>query len=127
MLRNEGKRAAMIKITPHPNYCLIEPQGPLTREDFDAIARQVDPIIENGGRLDGLIIKTRSFPGWEGIGDVIEHFRFVCNHHHAINKVALVTDARLAQIFPAIARHFVEAEVRQFDYDDFDEAVDWIG
>jgi len=116
----------MIKITPHPNYCLIEPQGPLTRDDFAAIARQVDPIIESGGRLDGLIIKTRSFPGWESIGDVIEHFRFVRNHHHAISKVALVTDARLAQIFPAIVSHFVEAEVKQFDYDDYDKAVDWI-
>jgi hypothetical protein len=117
----------MIKITPHTNYCLIEPQGPLASEDFEAIARQVDPIIESGGRLDGLIIKTRSFPGWEGIGDFIEHFRFVRNHHHAIARVALVTDAKLAQVFPAIVRHFVEAEVRQFDYDDFDDAVDWIG
>ncbi len=117
----------MIKITPHQNYCLIEPQGPLTSEDFEAIARQVDPIIESGGRLDGLIIKTRSFPGWEGIGDVIDHFRFVRNHHHAINKVALVTDAKLAQVLPALVKHFVAAEVRQFDYDDCNEAIGWIG
>lgn len=116
----------MMKITSHSKYCVIEPQGPLTRDDFAAIARQVDPIIENGGRLDGLIIKTRSFPGWEGVGDVIEHFRFVRNHHQAISKIAIVTDAKLARIFPTIVQHFVEAEVKQFEYDDYDKAVDWI-
>jgi hypothetical protein len=116
----------MIRITPHHNYCLIEPQGPLTKEDFAAIASQVDPIIECQGQLDGLIIKTRTFPGWESLGDVIEHFRFVRNHHHAIDKVALVTDAKVAEIFPAIVNHFVKAEVRHFDFDDYDAAVAWI-
>ena len=115
----------MIRITPHRNYCLIKPQGPLTKEDFAAIARQVDPIIENQGRLNGLIIKTRTFLGWESFGDVIEHFRFVRNHHQAINKVALVTDAKVAEIFPAIISHFVKAEVRHFDFDDYDKAVAW--
>ena len=54
----------MIRITPQQNYCLIEPQGPLTKEDFVAIAKQVDPIIEARGKLGGLIIKTETFPGW---------------------------------------------------------------
>ena len=116
----------MVRITAQANYCLIEPQGPLTKEDFDAIARQIDPIIESGGGLSGLIIKTRSFPGWESIGDVIEHFRFVRNHHHALDKVALVTDAKLAQVVPVLVKHFVDADVRQFDYDDFDAARAWV-
>ena len=116
----------MIKISPQNNYCVIEPQGPLTKGDFAAIARQIDPIIANEGQLDGLIIKTREFPGWEGLGDIIEHFRFIRNHHRMIAKVALVTDARIAEVFPAIVDHFVEAEVRHFDFDDFDKAVAWI-
>ncbi len=116
----------MIKITPQRGYCLIEPQGPLTKDDFIAIARQVDPIIESEGKLDGLIIKTREFPGWEGLSDVIEHFRFVKNHHQAIKKIALVTDSKVGEIVPAIVGHFVKADVRHFDFDDYDEAVDWI-
>jgi hypothetical protein len=116
----------MIRITPQQDYCLIEPQGPLTKEDFAAIARQVDPIIESRGQLGGLIIKTEKFPGWQGLGDVIEHFRFIRNHHHAIDKIALVTDAKVAEIFPAIANHFVKAEVRNFEFGDFDEALPWI-
>ena len=116
----------MIKITLDHNYCLIKPLGPLSSDDFDAIAQHIDPIIESGGRLDGLMIKTRSFPGWESLGDVIEHFRFVKNHHRAVGRKAMVTDTPLAHIFPAIVGHFVSATVKQFDFDDFDGAVAWM-
>ncbi len=89
----------MIKITLQRHYCIIEPQGPICKEDFLEIARQIDPVIESEGALDGLIIKTRSFPGWKGLGDIIEHFRFVKNHHQVIKKIALVTDAKVGEIF----------------------------
>jgi len=116
----------MIEMSAHPDYWLIEPRGALSREDFAAIAKQIDPVIENNGRVDGLIIKTRTFPGWESLGDMIEHFRFVRDHHRAIDRVALVTDTPLAHIFPTIAGHFVSADVRQFDFDDYDAAVAWM-
>ena len=116
----------MIKVTLIDNYCLIEPQGPLTHDDFSTIANCIDPIIERNGRVDGLTIKTRRFPGWESLADIIDHFRFVRDHHRAIGHVALVTDTALAQVFPVIARHFVSADVRQFDFDDYDKAVNWI-
>ncbi len=116
----------MIKITALASYCVVEPQGALTRDDFVAIAAQIDPIIECQGQLDGLIIKTREFPGWKGLGDVIGHFRFIRDHHRLIKRVALVTDAKIAEVFPAIVDHFVQAEVRHFDFDEFDQAVAWI-
>ena len=49
----------MIKISLEHHYCIIEPQGPLCKDDFLEIARQIDPVIERDGYLDGLIIKTR--------------------------------------------------------------------
>jgi hypothetical protein len=116
----------MIKVTLQHSYCLIEPDGPLSRGDFESIAKQIDPVIEAGGQLDGLIIKTRSFPGWESLDGLIEHFRFVRNHHRAIRRVALVTDTPLANLLPAIVSHFVSAEVRQFDFDDDDDAIEWM-
>ena len=116
----------MIDVSIANNYCVVEPQGPLTAEDFTEISSRVDPVIEREGELDGLIIKTREFPGWESFGDMVEHFKFVRSHHQKIEKIALVTDAKVAEFFPKIANHFVKAQVRQFDYDEFDEAVDWI-
>ncbi len=117
----------MIKITLHKNFCVIEPQGPLTKEDFKTIASQVDPIIEQEGKLDGLIIKTRDFPGWKTFSDVVEHFRFVKNHHRMIKKVALVTDAKVADLLPTVINHFVKAEIEHFDFDEYEKAVKWIG
>ena len=116
----------MIDVSITNNYCVVEPKGPLTAEDFAEISSRVDPVIEREGELDGLIIKTREFPGWESFGDIVEHFKFVRNHHQKIEKIALVTDAKVAEVFPRIASHFVKAQVRQFDYDDFDEAVEWV-
>ena len=116
----------MIEVSLKHNYCLIEPQGPLSRDDFEAIAKKIDPVIEKGEQLDGLIIRTRAFPGWKSFADFIEHFRFVKNHHRAIDRIALVTDTPVAQIFPLIVSHFVSAEVRQFDFDDYDAAVTWV-
>ena len=116
----------MVKLSLQSGYCLIEPQGPLTSEDFSAIAAQVDPLIADGGSLRGLMIKTRKFPGWEGLDGLIEHMRFVKNHHQAIERIALVTDALIGQVVPKLVRHFVNAEIRQFDYDDFDDARRWM-
>ena len=116
----------MINITQEQHYCVIEPQGPLSKEDFAEIASQIDPIIESEGQLDGLIIKTRAFPGWEDLGGVIEHFRFVKNHHQSVKKIAIVTDAKVGEIFPSIVSHFVNAEVKHFDFDEYEDAVDWI-
>ena len=116
----------MINITLQHHYCIIEPQGPLCKDDFLEIARQIDPVIERDGQLEGLIIKTREFPGWEGLSDVIEHFRFVKNHHQVIKKIALVTDAKVGEIFPSIVGHFVKAEVKHFEFDDYEAAVDWV-
>ena len=118
--------APTVKISSADNYCLVEPQAPLSRADFEAIAAHVDPLIEREGRLDALVIRTRKFPGWESLGDLVEHMKFVRNHHRKIERVALVTDAALARIVPLLAGHFVQAEIRRFDFDDFQAALDWV-
>ena len=115
-----------MKITLINNYCVIEPQDPLTKEDFAAIAEKVDPVIESNGKLEGLIIKTKEFPGWESFGDIVEHLRFVKDHHQGIKKVAFVTDALVADIFPAIVSHFIKAELKSFDFDEFEKAIEWV-
>jgi len=116
----------VINITLVENFCILEPHGPLTKEDFQKVAAKVDPVIESEGRLEGLVIKTREFPGWESFSDVVEHIRFVKNHHQAIKKVALVTDAAVADLFPAVVSHFVKAKIKHFEFDDFEKAVEWI-
>ncbi len=100
---------------------------PLSTQDFDAIALTADAWIESHGLLRGLVIHTRAIPGWENLGALLDHVRFVREHHRKIARVALAADSKVASIAPRIGEHFVDAEVKVFGYDDLDAAVAWAG
>lgn len=108
------------------SIAVIEPSGPLSENDFEALGKTVDAYLAESGRLNGLLIHTRDFPGWEDFEGFIEHIKFVHEHQSKINKVALVSNSVLASIAPKLASHFVAAEIRQFDFDLYDEAMDWL-
>ena len=105
---------------------IVTPQGPLEKTDFETLAREVDPYIEEKGRLNGLMIQAKSFPGWHDFAALVSHFQFVKNHHQHIVKVAAVTDDGFLSILPSIAKHFVRADVRHFDYGDKEKALQWL-
>jgi len=105
---------------------LIEPDGRLKQDDFISLAAVVDPYILQSGFIKGLIIHVESFPGWENLLGVVEHFRFVKEHHRSIGKVALVTDSRLVGLMPKLADHFIDAEMSVFPYSQLDAAREWV-
>ena len=105
---------------------IVTPEGPLDKTDFEALAREVDPYIEAQGKLNGLLIAARLFPGWKDFAALLSHLRFVKNHHQKIKKVAAVTDSGFLSVMPHIVDHFVDAEVKHFAYRDKDCALDWL-
>jgi len=105
---------------------IITPQGPLEQKDFEMLAREVDPYIQEKGRLNGLMIHAKSFPGWHDFAALVSHFKFVKNHHQQIAKVAAVTDSGFLSIMPSVAKHFVHANVKHFDYSEKDNALKWL-
>ena len=105
---------------------LLEPQGALTQEDFENVAKSVDPYIEEVGTLRGVIIYAETFPGWDSFGALVSHIKFVRNHHEKIAKVALVTDFTGANLAKNIAQHFVHAQMKHFPFAKIDEAKTWI-
>ena len=94
------------------------PNGALSENDFESAARIIDPYIEKQGNLRGLIIKTKTFPGWKSFGSLIKHFKFVKEHHNKVSHVALVTDSVLGDFAEKIADHFVSAEIKHFAFDE---------
>ncbi len=92
----------------------VRPKSALAREDFAELARAVDPHIEATGGLAGLIVELDAFPGWDSLGAMVAHFRFVRDHHQRVRKVAVVTDAALGDIAEKLASHFVAAKIRHF-------------
>ncbi len=105
---------------------VLQPEEALTESDFKEVADQIDPVIESLGPLNGVLIQVSSFPGWENFSSMMAHFRFVKNHHKDIQRVALVTDDRVASRLPSMVNHFVAAEARHFPPDEKANALDWL-
>ena len=104
---------------------IVVPEGRLEADDFKALANVADPYIEQNGELNGLMIYTESFPGWENFDALTSHILFVKDHHRNLAKVALVTDSKLASMAESLAKHFVSATIKHFDYSEKDVALDW--
>jgi hypothetical protein len=105
---------------------VLKPEGALRREDFTALAAAVDPFLEESGELRGVLVDAPSFPGWADFAALVSHVRFVRDHHRRVRRVALVTDSPVLAVAPAIARHFVSAEVRRFEPANRADALAWI-
>lgn len=105
---------------------IVTPQGPLEKTDFELVAREVDPFIAQKGKLKGLMIYAKSFPGWRNFEGLVSHLRFVGEHQQYIERVAAVTDSEFLAIMPSIVSHFVRAQVKHFGFDEKDKALAWL-
>jgi hypothetical protein len=76
--------------------------------------------------LSGLLIEAPSFPGWEDFAALIEHFRFVRDHHKKIHRVAAVTDNSFLKVAPRIAAHFAHPEIKVFGGAEKARALAWL-
>ncbi|MGB5451837.1 MAG: STAS/SEC14 domain-containing protein [Sedimenticolaceae bacterium] len=103
----------------------VRPKTSLEQADFVELARTVDPYIEQTGDLAGLITDAPRFPGWEGLGEMTAHFRFVRDHHKHIREIAVVTDSALGNVAEHLASHFVSAEIRRFAGGELEAAKQW--
>jgi hypothetical protein len=104
----------------------LRPRSALEQDDFEQLAKTVDPYIAKTGDLAGLIIEAPAFPGWESLGAMAAHFRFVRDHHKRIKKIGLVTDSALGNVAEHLAAHFVSAEIRHFPAGKLDAAQQWV-
>lgn len=105
---------------------ILEPDGALTKEDFEVAASSIDPFILRYGQLKGIIIYTQSFPGWDSFDALSEHLKFVDNHHEKVSHIAFVTNSILGDIAEHIGSHFISAKVKCFPFEKFEEARAWI-
>ena len=115
-----------IEIGEQTGIAIFSPDEKLSEADFTSAARVIDPYIEEFGRINGLIISTRSFPGWESFSALLSHLSFVKNHHQKIGCVAFVTDSPIGGLAEHAAKHFISATIRSFKYSELSAAKEWI-
>ena len=104
----------------------VRPKSKLEPGDFVQLAKTVDPYIEERGDLAGLIIEATAFPGWESLGAMVSHFRFVRDHHKHIKRIGVVTDSAMGNVAEHLASHFVAAEIRRFPAGELEAAEQWV-
>ena len=106
---------------------LLEPEGHLAKQDFQSLAQQVDPLINESGDLNGVLVHASKFPGWDSFASFVAHIQFVNRHHKHVKKVALCTDAPFGTLVEKLGAHFVSAEIKVFPYAELSQAKQWIG
>lgn len=115
-----------IDLNESDGIAVLKPAGKLSESDFKSAAKIIDPYIEKVGKLNGLIIHTSSFPGWDSFSAMMTHLSFVKNHHKNIRHVALATDSPAAGIAEQISSHFVSAKIKTFSFDELEIARQWV-
>ena len=105
---------------------VLEPDAPLQAADFEGLAHEIDPYIAEHGKLPGLMIHARAFPGWANLDAFLAHMRFIESHHQKIHRLAVVTNSSLLTEVPRIAAHLVRAEVKQFPESAYEDALRWL-
>ena len=116
-----------VELRSEKGVLIVKPLGPLTEEDFTAVARDADGYIESHGALNGLMICFEEFPGWKNLKGLYSHLQFVRKHHRKIKKVAFVSNSKMVRLVIHIAKYFVAPEAKYFGYNQEKSAMNWIG
>ena len=114
------------KLLQAEGILILTPDSALEAADFEKLAQEIDPYIEQHRKLEGVMVDTESFPGWKDFAGLCAHLKFVKNHHQQIQKVAVVSDSNLLSFAPMIASHFVRADVKHFAHSQREDALHWL-
>ena len=105
---------------------ILEPDAPLEAADFEGLVREIDPYIAEHGKLSGLMIHAKAFPGWANLEAFLAHMQFIKSHHQKVVRLAMVTDSKLLGELPKIAAHLVHVQVKDFSESQHDDAMRWL-
>jgi hypothetical protein len=105
---------------------VLKPHGPLSKEDFDGLSAAVDSYLSDHAKIRGVLVQTKAFPGWENFGGFTAHMHFVRGHHKKVERVAIVTDSKVAAVAESLGKHFTSAEIRHFPFSDDVKALNWL-
>ena len=117
-----------IKLDADVGILVLEPVADkaLSEDDFEAVGKTIGKYLEDHERLRGILIYSRQFPGWQSVGALFAHLKFVNTVHDKISKIALVTDSPMGTFADHVLDPLMLAKVRKFDYDQRDEAMNWL-
>jgi hypothetical protein len=124
---SKGRKTVLKHMIIEPEEILVlEPHAPLEASDFENLAREIDPYIADHGKLPGLMIHAKQFPGWANLDAFLAHMRFIKSHLQNIVRFAMVSDSVLLTDVSKIAAHLVHAQVKHFSESEYADALQWL-
>lgn len=102
----------------------ITMRGKLTKADYDTFIPQIETLYEREGKLN-FLIKLEDFKGIE-IGALWQDIKFDVKHFDDVERLAIVGEDGWMRWMTELSRPFTSAEVRYFEPDRSEEALDWV-
>ncbi|MDP6389029.1 MAG: STAS/SEC14 domain-containing protein [Alphaproteobacteria bacterium] len=118
----------MLDVLPESesNVLILHATGKLTDDDYQRVLiPRLEAIIEAYGKARILIEMKEDFEGWE-LGAAWEDAKLGVRHRTDFEKIAVVGAPQWVDWGAKIGAHFMSGELRTYDEDDFDDALDWI-
>ena len=122
------EREYMLNITCDESrlIAILEPDGSLTPEDFIQVCRVINKHLNFKNSMIGIIVQTQDFTNWDSFSDLLPHLTFVHDYHTRVKNIALVSDSNVVGFSDRMIRHFVNAEVCAFSFDNYEHARKWM-
>ncbi len=77
---SEERIGMEITIDGDAGIALLEAHDPVDKSDFKRAEKLIDPYINSNGELRGLIIHTKTFPGYNSTGSFFSHINTGSGH-----------------------------------------------
>ena len=103
----------MLQVTKFADDHLeVEAYGKLEKADYDAVVPQVEEAVQDGKIR--MLIKLDHFRGWTPRA-LMEELRFDVRHRSDFEKVAIVGDNRLQEVFTRMFSPLLRGRMRFFE------------
>ena len=115
---------ASVRLAPESGVVVIEVAAPLRVADFDALAATVDDGPRGTTRCKASWCTPVRSPAGRTSGSAPAP-PIRARPSSTSRRVALAVDGPLADLAPAVADHFVQAQLRHFGHDELEAAIAW--
>jgi hypothetical protein len=115
-----------VHIDDESGIVFLSPENEIRVSDLDSLANKIDSYIASRGKLNGVLVNLPALPHWESFQAMLNHFRFVRDHYKHVEKIAVVSDVKLAPFMSMLARSFMGADVCYFHSRDSYDARTWL-
>ncbi|NOX15654.1 MAG: STAS/SEC14 domain-containing protein [Epsilonproteobacteria bacterium] len=126
MQKDKSEPNIKISLDKKSKIAILEPFCALSQRDFLKAKELIDPFIKENGKLNGIIIHTKDFPGWDSSGAFFAHMRFIKEHQKHVKKIAFATDSLLIETGDKIASYFIDTKIKNFHFNELKKAKEWI-